>query len=54
MEETNWDAWLDPNLTEEGTLKGFLRPYPDEKMQLWPVKPLAKADNPTLIKKINP
>ncbi len=51
LEQKNWDAWLDRSLTEEGTLKGFLRPYPDEKMQAWPVKKLS-GDGPSLIKKL--
>jgi putative SOS response-associated peptidase YedK len=51
LDQKNWDAWLDRDLQEPGTLKGFLRPYPDEKMQAWPVKKLS-GDDPSLIKKL--
>ncbi len=51
VEKKNWDAWLDRSFQEEGSLKGFLRSYPDEKMQAWPVKPLS-GDDASLIEKV--
>ena len=50
LDQKNWDAWLNRSFQEEGSLKGFLRPYSEEKMQAWPVKKLS-GDGHALIKK---
>ena len=45
-------AWLDPELTEPAALLTLLRPYPAERMRLYPVGPLvssARNEGPALI-----
>ena len=32
-----YDAWMDPDLTDPGRLKAFLKPYPSERMLAYPV-----------------
>jgi putative SOS response-associated peptidase YedK len=33
LDEKNWDAWLDPKLTDEGIAKSLLVSFPADKMQ---------------------
>jgi putative SOS response-associated peptidase YedK len=37
LAEQDWPAWLGEAAADEAALKGLLRPYPSERMKLWPV-----------------
>ena len=37
LDPRNYDAWLDPQLQDEGILKTLLKPFPAAKMQSWSV-----------------
>jgi len=51
LDPKDWEAWLDPALQDENFLKGFLKSYPTEKMQAWPVNKLV-GDSEECIEKI--
>lgn len=47
-----YHAWMDPDLTDPGRLKAFLKPYPSERMLAYPVSKTVndpKNDQPELI-----
>ncbi len=47
-----YDTWMDPDLTDPGRLKAFLKPYPSERMLAYPVSKEVndpKNDQPELI-----
>lgn len=37
LDETDWDAWLDPATQDLGAVKAMLRPAPNEWLELYPV-----------------
>ena len=37
IDPKDYDAWLDPKIHDEVVLKNYLKPFPDAKMQCWPV-----------------
>jgi putative SOS response-associated peptidase YedK len=39
LAEEDWPAWLGETPADEAALKALLRPYPSERMKLWPVGP---------------
>ena len=48
----NYDAWMDPDLTDADRLKAYLRPYPSERMFVYPVSKAVnnpENDQPELI-----
>ncbi len=48
----DYDAWMDPDLSDPGRLKAFLKPYPSERMLAYPVSKAVnnpKYDQPELI-----
>ena len=48
----DYDAWMDPDLTDADRLKAYLRPYPSERMLAYPVSKAVnnpKNDQPELI-----
>jgi putative SOS response-associated peptidase YedK len=56
LDPKNYDAWLDPQLQDEGILKSLLKPFSDTKMQCWPVSTIVNKvgadDTDNCIKKI--
>ena len=49
--------WLDPGNQDVGALMRFVRPYPAERMQAWPVSPRVnqpEIDEPTLLQRMPP
>ncbi len=51
----HYDAWMDPDLTDPGRLKSFLKPYPSERMLAYPVSKAVndpKNDQPELIARV--
>jgi len=53
----DYAQWLDPANRDVGELMSFVRPYPAERMQGWPVSPRVNQpenDEPTLLDQVAP
>jgi putative SOS response-associated peptidase YedK len=51
LAEEDWPAWLGETPADEAALKALLRPYPSERIKLWPVGPAVgnwRNDGPEL------
>lgn len=57
IDPKNYDAWLDPKMHDEVVLKTFLKSFPTENMQSWPVSrtvnKVGDDDSPNCIKKVS-
>lgn len=50
-----WNAWLDPEYPDSGELRGWLRPFPEQSLSMYPVSKLVNRpanDRPELLERI--
>lgn len=50
-----YDIWLDPNISDQELLYSFLKPYPEDQMEVYPVSTLVnspKNDHPSILQEL--
>ena len=56
LREDDYETWLDPEMTDLYSLQSLLAPYPEEKMEVYPVSQRVnspKNDDPSLIEPVD-
>jgi putative SOS response-associated peptidase YedK len=57
LDDTNWDAWLDPTTGDSGALEAMLRPAPDDWLEVYPVSTRVNSpdnNDAELIQRVEP